>query len=125
VAREDLLLAPESLEALIAGFADLAVALGPAASARLGGVRGGLERARTARDDGRRTDAVREILAAMRDLADLAAVLDPDEARAMRALASTFGSALSEGDAAHAAQSVDGMRKRSGAVKKRDDEFKL
>ena len=33
--------------------------------------------------------------------------------------------ALVRGDAAHAAQSVDAMRRRSGAVKKRGDEFKL
>ena len=125
MAREDLLLAPESLEALIAGFGDLVTALGPEAAAGLAGVREGLERAVAARDDGRRDAAVVEILNAMQNLARLAGALDPAEAQAMQALAATFQSALAGGDAAHAAESVDTMRQRSGAVKKRGDEFKL
>ncbi len=56
---------------------------------------------------------------------ELADTLDPQEAAMMRAIAGQFEQALRRGDAAHAADSVDAMRKRSGAVKKRGDEFKL
>lgn len=125
MAREDLLLAPESLEALIAGFGDVATALGPQAASGLSGVKSQLERAVAARDDGRRDEAVAEVLGAMQSLARLAVALDPAEARVMQELASHFQSALRGGDAGHAAESVDSMRKRSGAVKKRGDEFKL
>ncbi len=125
MAREDLLLAPESLEALIAGFGDLATALGPAAAAGLGAIKVRLERAVTLRGDGRSQEAVAEVLGAMQALAQLAVSLDPAEAEAMQALAGTFQSALQGGKPAHAAESVDSMRKKSGAVKKRGDEFKL
>lgn len=125
MAREDLLLAPESLEALIAGFADLQTALGPGAAAGLAGIQGRLEHAVSLRKDGRVQEAVQEILVAMQSLAELAGSLDPAEAQAMQALAGSFQSALQAGQAAHAADSVDSMRKKSGAVKKRGDEFKL
>jgi hypothetical protein len=125
MARDDLLLAPESLEALLAGLRDLAVVFGPQAAPGLARVRGRLEQAVAAQKAGRRDEAVTEITAAMRLLAELAATLDPQEAAMMRAMAAQFEGALARGDAAHAAESVDAMRKRSGAVKKRGDEFKL
>jgi hypothetical protein len=125
MAREDLLLAPESLEALIAGLADLGTALGPQAAPGLAAVRTRLEAALAARAAGDRDRAIVEITSAMRLLADLAATLDPQEAAMMRAIAGAFEQALRRGDGAHAAESVDAMRKRSGAVKKRGDEFKL
>jgi hypothetical protein len=125
VAREDLLLAPESLETLIGGLRELAVALGPGAAEQVAGVRAQLENAKAARDAGNRDAAVAGILTAMQKIAQLAAALDPREAEAMRAMAAGFESALRRGDAAHAAESVDGMRQRSGAQKKRDDDFKL
>jgi hypothetical protein len=125
MAREDLLLAPESLEALISGFGDLAMALGPKAAAGLGGIKARLEHAVALRQDGKPDEAVAEVLAAMQGLAQLATVLDPAEAEAMKMLAGSFQSALKGGQAGHAAESVDSMRKRSGAVKKRGDEFKL
>lgn len=125
MASEDLLLAPESLETLIAGLAELGSALGPQAATGLAAVRSRLEGAAAARRAGDRDRALREITGAMRDLANLAASLDPQEATMMRALASSFESALGRGDAGRAAESIDEMRKRSGAVKKRGDEFKL
>lgn len=125
MAREDLLLAPESLEALIAGFDELGTALGPQAAAGLGGIKVQLERAVQLRQDGRQDEAVAEILAAMQGLAQLAVSLDPAEAQAMQAIAANFQSAMLGGKPAHAAESVDSMRKKSGAVKKRGDEFKL
>ncbi len=125
MSREELLLAPESLEALIAGLADLGTALGPSAAPGLAAVRARLEAALAARQAGERDRAVREITAAMRLIAELAATLDPQEAAMMRALAAQFEQSLLRGDAAHAAESVDTMRKRSGAVKKRGDEFKI
>ena len=125
MAREDLLLAPESLEALIAGLGELATALGPGAAPGLDRIRARLERAVAARRDGRTPEAVSDIVAAMKDLAVLATSLDPAEAQAMQGLASTFQAALAGGDGARAADSVDAMRQRSGAVKKRGDEFKL
>ncbi|HEY8517599.1 MAG TPA: hypothetical protein VIS07_18970 [Candidatus Binatia bacterium] len=123
--REDLLLAPESLETLIAGLGDLRVVLGPGAGPGLEQVKARLQHALAAQRAGERERAIREITAAMHLLSELAATLDPQEAAMMRALAAQFESALVRGDAAHAAQSVDAMRRRSGAVKKRGDEFKL
>ena len=125
MAREDLLLAPESLEALMGGLRELEVALGPAAKERLAAIRAQLEGVRAARDAGRRDEAVAGVLFAMRGVADLATALDPREAEAMRALSSGFESALRRGDAGHAAENVDAMRVRSGATKKRDDDFNL
>ena len=125
MAREDLILGPESLETLLAGLGEIAVALGPEAGARLGAVRAELERALAARAAGDRARAVGAITAAMRSLATLADALDPDEARMMRAIAGQFESALRRDDPAEAAQSVDLMRERSGARKKRGDEGKL
>lgn len=125
MAREELLLAPESLEALIAGLGDLLPALGSQAAPGIEAVRGRLSAALAARKNGDVDRAVGEITAAMRLLAELADGLDPQEGAMMRAVASQFEQALRRGDAAHAAQSVDAMRTRSGAVKKRGDEFKL
>ncbi len=125
MAREDLLLAPESLEALIAGLGDLGLAFGPQAAPGLAKVRTQLETALAARKGGDTARAVEAITAAMRTLAELADVLDPREAAMMRALAGQFEGALKRGDAAHAAGHVDEMRKHSGAVKKRGDEFKI
>lgn len=125
MARENLLLAPESLEALIAGLGDLRLALGSQATPGLEAVRARLTAAVAAQKDGDVSRAVGEITAAMRQLATLADQLDPQEAALMRAIAGQFEQALQRGDAAHAAESVDAMRKRSGAVKKRGDEFKL
>jgi hypothetical protein len=125
VAREDLLLAPESLEALIVGLGDLAVAFGPQAAPGLASVRTRLETAVAARKAGDTRRAIAEITAAMQALARLADGLDPNEAAMMRAIAARFETALGRGDAAEAADSVDAMRKKSGAVKKRGDEFKL
>ncbi len=125
MAREDLLLAPESLEALITGLGDIKTALGPSAGPGLERVRQGLEAAVAARADGRTEQAVQSILAAMQDLAALAGTLGPAEQAAMQAVAANFQSALRRGDAGHAAESVNSMREQSGAVKKRGDEFKL
>jgi hypothetical protein len=119
MAREDLLLAPESLEQMVAGLADLGPALGPAAAPGLARVRSKLEAAIAAQRDGNRALAVGHITAAMRDLAELAVLLDPAEAAAMTAMARQFEGALRGGDEPTAAQSIERMRERSGAVKKR------
>lgn len=119
MAREDLLLAPESLEQMVAGLADLGPALGPAALPGLARVRARLEAAIASQRDGNRAAAIGNITAAMRDLAELANLLDPAEAAAMSAMARQFEGALRGGDAPTAAQSVQHMRERSGAVKKR------
>jgi hypothetical protein len=125
MAREDLILAPESLEALLGGLGDLQHALGPGAAAGLASVRKRLQEAVTARQDGDRDRAVAAITAAMRELAELATALDPQEAAMMRAIATQFETALRQGDPGSAVESVDRMRERSGAVKKRGDENKL
>lgn len=125
MAREDLLLAPESLEALISGFADLEQALGAQASVPLKGVKERLERAVALRQDGQTEAAVGEIMAAMQGIAEIAMSLDPGEAQAMQALAANFQQAMVGGQPARAAESVDSMRQKSGAQKKRGDEFKL
>jgi hypothetical protein len=120
MAREDLLLAPESLETLIAGLGDLAPAFGADALPGLARVRATLEEAVAAQRRGDRANAIVQITAAMRGLAELATRLDPQEAAAMSGLASQFERALRGGDAPSAAQSVERMRERSGAVKRRD-----
>ena len=125
MAREDLLLAPESLQALIAGLGDLGVVFGPQAAPGLAQVRSRLEAARDAQKAGDTAGAIDGITSAMRTLAELADALDPREAQMMRAVASQFAGALRRGDAAHAAEQVDRMRRHSGAVKKRGDEFKI
>jgi hypothetical protein len=125
MSREELILAPESLEALAHGLGDLATALGPQAGPGLSAVRARLDEAVAARRDGDRDRAVAAITAAMLELARLADVLDSGEAAMMRAVAAQFETALRRGDAGVAAQSVNVMRERSGARKKRGDENKL
>jgi hypothetical protein len=56
----------------------------------------------------------------MRALAELATRLDSAEAAAMAALAKQFEGALRGGDDPTAAQSIERMRARSGAVKRSD-----
>ena len=84
-----------------------------------------LKEAKSARDDGNVDRSVVAITQAMQQLAELAVTLDPQEAVAMQAVAGNFQKALGQGDAARAAESVDQMRVRSGAVKRRGDENKL
>jgi hypothetical protein len=120
MAREDLLLAPESLETLAAGLGDLGAALGPGSEAGLAQVRGILEAAIAAQRRGDRAAAVAEITRAMGALAELATRLDSAEAAAMAALAKQFEGALRGGDDPTAAQSIERMRARSGAVKRSD-----
>jgi hypothetical protein len=125
MAQSDLILAPESLEALLGGLGEIVTALGPSAAGGMAAVRARLEAAVAARHAGERDRCIAEITAAMQALAGLADALDPREAALMRAVASQFEGALRRGDAAEAAQSVDRMRDRSGARKKRGDENKL
>jgi len=125
MAREDLILAPETLEAILGGLGDLGPALGPEAARGLESVRARLLEAQAARDDGDRDRAVAAITRAMRDIAALAQAIDPAEASMMRAIAGQFDTALRRGDAGEAAKTVDQMRERSGARKKRGDENKL
>jgi hypothetical protein len=125
MAKDDLLLAPETLDALCAGIVELGPALGAQAAPGLARVKATLEQAIAARRDGDTARAVQAITVAMQQLVELASTLDPQEAAMMRAIAGQFTSSLQRGDAAHAADSVDTMRKRSGATKKRGDEFKL
>lgn len=125
MAREDLILGPESLEALVAGLGDLSLALGPQAGPGLDAVRDELRRAIASREAGDRDASIDGIMKAMRRIAGLADLLDPAEAAMMRAVASQFEGALRRGEAGDAAKSLDLMRERSGARKKRGDENKL
>lgn len=119
MAREDLLLAPESLDALLAGIEGLAPVFGPATAPGLERVRHLLERARVAESGGDRSAALAAITAAMERLAELAGALDPAEAAAMSAMTREFRVALRRGDEARAVESVERMRERSGAVPRR------
>lgn len=125
MAVDDLILGPDSLEALIDGLGDLALALGPAAAPGLAAVKAELVAALAAREAADRDGAVIAITAAMRRLAGLADVLDPAEAAMMRAVARQFEGALRRNDPGGAGRSVTLMRERSGARKKRGDENKL
>ena len=118
MSQSDLILAPESLEALLGMMGDLAPVLGPRAAGGLAKVRAHLEQAVAARHLGERQGALRAITHAMRELSELAGLLDPEEAAMMRAIAGQFEAALRRGDPGDAARSVDVMRQRSGAAPK-------
>ncbi len=120
MAKEDLLLAPEGLEALRAGLKDLVPALGPHLRPQLEHVGNLLDRAIAARQAGDTRGALRGVLEAMRQLALLGDALGGNEGAAMRAMAGGFEKAMAGGHEAEAAQLVDGMRERSGAQRKRD-----
>ena len=117
MAYDDLILAPENLQMLLQGLDGLAPVLGPEAGAELGRVKEAIEAAMSAQAEGRQPDAVIAITIAMRELVGLAARMDPAEAAMMQAVAAGFEAALSRGDAAGAAESVDTMRVHSGATK--------
>jgi hypothetical protein len=121
LAIDELILAPESLEALLGTLGDLGPVLGPQAAGGLAAVRSHLERAAAARRAGERDRALGAIGDAMRDLAALADLLGPEEATMMRAIAARFQGALRRGDAGEAARSVDMMRERSGATPRPKD----
>lgn len=125
MAVEDLILGPESLEALIEGLGEIALALGSGAAAGLAAVEADLRTALAARAAGDQSGALTAISAAMSRLAGLADLLDPAEAAMMRAVARQFDQALRRNDPGDAARSLTLMRERSGARKKRGDENKL
>lgn len=109
---------PTALEKVVAGLADLEVALGPQLGPGLAGVRTMLIAAMAARDRGDVPGAVQQIGNAMDRLTQLADALDPVEAPLMRALAQNFRSALLRGDEAYAKQSAAVMLQKSGAVER-------
>jgi hypothetical protein len=106
---------PPGLETLVARLGELAAVVGPAAAPRLDAVRAGLLQALALRARGDVPAAMQAIAAAMRELAALAAALDPAEASAMRALTDVFGAALTRGSTAEMEQASDLMRERAGA----------
>jgi len=106
---------PPVLEALITRLGELAVVVGPAAAPRLEVVRDGLTRALGLRARGDVPGAMRAIGGAMRDLAAIAAALDPVEAGLMRAAAERFGAAMLRGETGEMRRTSEVMRERSGA----------
>jgi hypothetical protein len=113
--------APPVLEMLLTRLDEMAVVVGPAAAPRLGAVREGLIRALALRAAGDVPAAMQAIAAAMQELANLAAALDPAEAQLMRAVAAQFGAALARGASAEMEQASELMRERSGARKPKDE----
>ncbi len=120
MAREDLLLAPEGLEALRTALGGLVPALGPEHRGRLAAIGTTLDLAIAARADGDTARALESVIQAIRQLAELGDVLGGSEGQMMRAVAARFEGALARGDGADAAQMVDTMRERSGARRRRD-----
>ena len=106
---------PPVLETLVTRLGELAVVVGPAAAPRLDAVRDGLTRALGLKARGDVPAAMQAIAAAMRELASIAAVLDPAEAALMRAVAEQFGTALARGETGEVRRTSEIMRERSGA----------
>jgi hypothetical protein len=113
--------APPVLEMLLTRLDEMAVVVGPAAAPRLGAVREGLIRALALRAAGDVPAAMQAIAAAMQELANLAAALDPAEAQLMRAVAAQFGAAMARGATAEMERASEVMRERSGARKPKDE----
>jgi len=103
------------LETLVTRLGELAVVVGPAAAPRLEAVRAELTRALGLRARGDVPGAMQAIGAAMRELAAIAAALDPAEASVMRAVAEQFGAAMLRGETAEMRRTSEIMRDRSGA----------
>jgi hypothetical protein len=103
------------LETLVTRLDELAVVVGPAAAPRLGAVRDGLTRALALKAQGDVPAAMQAIAAAMQELAQLAAALDPAEAGVMRAIAGQFGAAMARGETGEMERASELMRERSGA----------
>jgi hypothetical protein len=108
---------PSNLEMLLTRLAELEVVLGSAAAARLGVVRGHLQRAIALRADGDQPGAAAAVRQAMEDLATLVAGVDPAEGFLMQAIVERFGAALMRGEPGELRRTADVMRKRSGATK--------
>ena len=106
---------PPVLAALITRLGELAVVVGPAAAPRLDAVRAGLTQALALKARGDVPGAMQAIAAAMRELATIAAALDPAEAALMRAVAEQFGAAMARGEPAEMQRTSEIMRERSGA----------
>jgi hypothetical protein len=103
------------LEMLVTRLDELAVVVGPAAAPRLGAIRDGLTQALALQARGDVPAAMSAIAAAMHELADVAAALDPAEAGVMRAIAGQFGAAMARGETAEMERTSELMRERSGA----------
>lgn len=110
------LLYPEALETLVSRLPELEIVLGPKAKDGLGAVRLLLQEAIAARADGDVPRAIRCIGKAMDRLAQLADLLDPQEAILMRALAGQFRQALLRGDSSEVARTTELMREKSGTT---------
>jgi hypothetical protein len=110
---------PESLNTLLTRLPELEVVLGPQAKPGLLVVQKFLQEAVAARADGDVPKAGVKIGAAMDTLAQLADVLDPQEAALMRMLSVQFKQALSLGEQSEARRVSDVMRQNSGATIKK------
>jgi hypothetical protein len=106
---------PPVLQALLTRLDELRVVVGPAVAPRLEGIRARLTQALALRSRGDVPAATAALAAAMQDLADVAAALDPGEAAMMRAAASHFGAALARGEVGEMERTSELMRERSGA----------
>jgi hypothetical protein len=125
MAADDLILAPENLQAILQGLDGLRPVLGPEAAPGLERVRELLQQALNAQADARMPDALSAITLAMRELVQLANRMDPSEAAIMQAVAARFEQAMHQGDLGNAAESLDQMRERSGATKRSPEDTEL
>ncbi|MGH7963701.1 MAG: hypothetical protein ACRERD_18065 [Candidatus Binatia bacterium] len=110
---------PEVLETLLTRLPELEIVLGPQAKGGLESVRLSLQEAVAARADGDVPRAATCIGKAMDTLSQLANLLDPQEALAMRILAAQFRQALGRGDDREARRVSDVMREKSGTTIKK------
>ncbi|MEW6298122.1 MAG: hypothetical protein AB1671_10335 [Thermodesulfobacteriota bacterium] len=107
---------PEALETLVSRLPELEIVLGPRAKAGLESVRLLLQQAIAARADGDVPRAIHCIGKAMDQLAQLADLLDPQEAVMMRALSAQFRQALFRGDPSEVRRASEFMREKSGTT---------
>lgn len=110
-----------SFETFLQGLRELEVVLGEPARDGLRQVQAVLVQAAAAKSRGDVAGATAAIGRAMDLLSNLAAVTDPNEAMAMRAVTQAFRTALGRREEGEARRQVEEMMRRSGAVERKPD----
>ncbi len=111
----------DSFLQLIDRLGELEVVIGPQARPVVAELRARLRQAAAARERGDVPGALAIIAQAMERLAGLANSLDAAEGAMMRAIAASFGQALSAGDKGGAKRAVEVMRAKAGDGSKDKD----
>ncbi len=107
---------PEALETLLARLPELVVVLGGRSAEGVARLQALVQQALAARDRGDIPGAARQVLTAMRELAQVAGRSGVPEAPMLAAMAERFAAPLLRGDIAEARGAADLMREQSGAT---------